>query len=228
MMGVTHADARRYLDAGRDQLTRSEREALQAHLSTCTDCEAYSREVTALQANLTRVLHARWDSARPAADLTLRLKVRLTARTRVQHVWRVATSLASVAFLTIVTLAAILVLNNINRPTPVTPSNQSLSVVNTSRSLTETIGPLNLPIYIGDRIRLMDFELANDQLVPGSAVDLTLRWQTQYTVETGYIVFMHVVDAKGNVWRSLMLRLLTAYARRRVGSRARSSLIDIR
>lgn len=199
MMVVTHADARRYLDVGRDQLTRSEREALQAHLSTCTDCEAYDREVTALQADLTRVLHTRWDSARPAADLTLRLKVRLTARTRVQRVWRVATSLASVALLTIVTLATVLVLNNVNRLTPTAPSNQSLSVVNTSQSLTETIGPLNLPIYIGDRIRLLGFELANDQLVPGSAVDLTLRWQTQYTMETGYIVFMHVVDAKGNV-----------------------------
>ncbi|MFN8596555.1 MAG: hypothetical protein U0559_10280 [Anaerolineae bacterium] len=101
--------------------------------------------------------------------------------------------------MTIVTLATVLVLNNVNRLTPTAPSNQSLSVVNTSQSLTETIGPLNLPIYIGDRIRLLELWLANDQLVPGSAVDLTLRWQTQYTMETGYIVFMHVVDAKGNV-----------------------------
>jgi hypothetical protein len=68
-----------------------------------------------------------------------------------------------------------------------------------TQSVTSTSGSLTFPIAIGDRIRLIGFDLVSDQLVPGSAIDFTLRWQTQYTVAAGYMVFVNVVDAQGNV-----------------------------
>jgi len=198
---LSHHQAQHYLLDGRDQLARAEREALYAHLAACPDCQAYSREVAALQTGLTRALHARWDSARPPADSLLRLKLRLTARNRSQRLRDTLSTLTSAAALIAVIMLAVMALNNVKPAEPTTQpgtSHNLLTVFNLAQSVTGTVGTVALPVAIGDRIRLIDFDLASDQLVPGSAVDLTLRWQTQYTMTDGYSVFMNIVDAQGN------------------------------
>lgn len=199
---LSHAEARQYLQAGRDQLDRGEREALQMHLADCAECDAYRRELAALQADLTRTLHARWDSARPTADSMLRLKLRLTARNRSQRLRDTLATLTSAAALLAVIVLAVMALNQAGLSAPTLQPNaqprEPLTVINLARSVTGTVGTVALPVAIGDRIRLIDFDLTSDQLVPGSAVDLTLRWQTQYTMTDGYSVFVNIVDAQGN------------------------------
>lgn len=199
---LSHDQAQHYLLDGRDQLARAEREALHAHLADCPDCQTYGREVTALQIGLTRALHARWDGAHAADDSMLRLKLRITARNQSQRVRDMVSTLTSVAALAAVVLLAVLALNNAGLSTSTAQPNaqrrEPLTVINLAQSVTGTVGTVNLPVAIGDRIRLIDFDLASDQLVPGSAVDLTLRWQTQFTMTDGYIVFMNIVDAQGN------------------------------
>ena len=196
---MTHDQARQYLLDGRDQLAAFEREALHAHLISCAACQAYSHEVTTLQTTLTRVLHTRWGTARPSNDSMLRLKLRITARTRLQRLQSLAASLTSVTALAAVIVLAVFALNNAYRAAPAAPPVQPRASNGVTQSVSGTIGALTFPIAVGDRIRLVGLDLANDQLVPGSAIDITLRWQTQYTTTTGYMVFVNVIDAQDNV-----------------------------
>jgi hypothetical protein len=197
---LTHDQARQYLLDGRDQLGHVEREALHAHLANCTACQAYNHELASLQSTLTRTLQTRWGRTRPANDSMLRLKLRITARTRAQRMWGTISSLASVAALAAVIVLAVFVLNNVNQTTPAAlPPGQPFTSRAVTQSVTRTSGSLTFPIAIGDRIRLIGFDLVSDQLVPGSAIDFTLRWQTQYIMADGYMVFVNVVDAQGNV-----------------------------
>lgn len=199
---LTHDQARQYLLDGRDQLAAFEREALLAHLSNCAACQAYSRELSLLQTSVTRTLHARWGQARPANDSMLRLKLRITARTRAQRTWATISSLASITALAAVIMLAVFVFSNVNQTppaAPATPPVQPRALGSVTQSVSGTIGALTFPIMVGDRIRLVGFELVNDQLVPGSAIDFTLHWQTQYPMPNGDILLVRVVDAQGNV-----------------------------
>jgi hypothetical protein len=197
---LTHDQARQYLLDGRDQLDRVEREALLAHLASCAACQSYSHELASLQTTLTRTLRTQWGRARPANDSMLRLKLRITARTRVQRLQSIAASLASVAALAAVIVLAVLTLNNANQTTPAAPPlPQPIAARGVTQSVTGTIGALTFPIAVGDRIRLVGFDLVDDQLVPGSAIDFTLHWQTQYAMPYGDILLVRVVDEQGNV-----------------------------
>jgi len=199
-LALTHDQARQYLLDGRDQLNPIERNALIAHLAACETCQAYNHELTDLQSKLTRTLRTRWGSTRPAGDSMLRLKVRITARTRVQRLMNAATLLASITALAVVTVLAIWLFSAANRITPVAPPPaQPFASSGITQSVTGTIGSLTFPIAIGDRIRLIGFDLASDQLVPGSAIDFTLHWQTQYSMLNGDILLARVVDEQGKV-----------------------------
>ncbi len=57
--------------------------------------------------------------------------------------------------------------------------------------------PLNL--QLGPSIRLLGYEVAQDSVQPGGAVDLTLYWQAVEPVTARYKVFTHVL---GEVWNA--------------------------
>ena len=63
MPDLNHQQSRNYLHKASDGLLGSvEHIMLDAHLDACPDCRAYSNELNALQNDLHRILHARWDS----------------------------------------------------------------------------------------------------------------------------------------------------------------------
>jgi LysM repeat protein len=70
MAEITHPQARTLLESAADRsLATADRVALDAHLQKCTACRAYADSLAALEANLRKTLHARWDRYRPALNL---------------------------------------------------------------------------------------------------------------------------------------------------------------
>jgi hypothetical protein len=51
---------------------------------------------------------------------------------------------------------------------------------------------------LGDQINLLGFEVA-DSVSPGEDIDVTLYWEAQREPEEDYIVFVHVLDAEGQI-----------------------------
>lgn len=77
MMGLTHDEARRYVQVAADKrLGVGERKALEAHLAECVECRAYAAEMDALQLTLTRALRARWDRRRAPINLVKKAQIR--------------------------------------------------------------------------------------------------------------------------------------------------------
>ncbi len=56
---------------------------------------------------------------------------------------------------------------------------------------------VNLPF--GDAITLKGYTLAGDKLAPGDIVQITLFWETAVPLDTRYKVFLHLVDASGQL-----------------------------
>ena len=62
MIGITHKQARRYINALADNLIEEqEREDLNAHLDTCEECRAYATQMKNLESRLQHSFHHRWD-----------------------------------------------------------------------------------------------------------------------------------------------------------------------
>jgi mannosyltransferase len=55
-----------------------------------------------------------------------------------------------------------------------------------------------LDLRLGDSIRLLGFQLAQDQVQPGGVVDLTLYWQTDQPVTARYKAFTHLLGERWN------------------------------
>ncbi|MBK9051019.1 MAG: hypothetical protein IPL78_08915 [Chloroflexi bacterium] len=66
-----------------------------------------------------------------------------------------------------------------------------------STPATDMNTPLNL--RFGDSITLLGYTLAETNLAPGDIVQITLFWQTDTPLETRYKVFLHLVDANGQL-----------------------------
>ncbi len=60
--------------------------------------------------------------------------------------------------------------------------------------------PYPLRADFGDQIRLLGYDLAENQARPGDTLHLTLYWQALRPAEASYTVFTHLLDAQERVW----------------------------
>ena len=65
MKVFSHQHSRRLLFIPVDELSTGEQAKLAYHLAGCAECRAYASELQTLQHDLTRLMHARWDSLSP-------------------------------------------------------------------------------------------------------------------------------------------------------------------
>jgi hypothetical protein len=49
-------------------------------------------------------------------------------------------------------------------------------------------------VTVGGRATLLGYDLDSDTLAPGQSFALTLYWQAEATPETGYVIFVHLLD----------------------------------
>ncbi|MBP7998027.1 MAG: hypothetical protein KA314_02540 [Chloroflexi bacterium] len=66
-----------------------------------------------------------------------------------------------------------------------------------SAAATELATPLNL--HFGDHITLLGYTLPATTLTPGDIIQITLFWQTDAPLETRYKLFLHLLDANGQM-----------------------------
>mgnify|MGYP001041897964 CR=1 FL=1 len=52
---------------------------------------------------------------------------------------------------------------------------------------------------LGGKIELLGYELKEEPMRPGEALELTLYWQAREEIEQSYIVFTHLLDGEGNI-----------------------------
>jgi len=52
---------------------------------------------------------------------------------------------------------------------------------------------------LGGKIELLGYELEEEPIRPGGALELTLYWQAREEIEESYIVFTHLLDGEGNI-----------------------------
>ena len=64
---LSHARARRLLNALPTELSAPEQADLAGHLTGCAECREYAGYLNTLQPTLWRAMHARWDSRRPSS-----------------------------------------------------------------------------------------------------------------------------------------------------------------
>jgi predicted anti-sigma-YlaC factor YlaD len=63
MTGVSHKQARLYIQAAQDGLLKEGKQsALEEHLKVCKACRAYSDELSGITTNLKDAFHSRWDT----------------------------------------------------------------------------------------------------------------------------------------------------------------------
>lgn len=58
--------------------------------------------------------------------------------------------------------------------------------------------PLNASL--GERITFLGYDMPRNRVAPGDTLPLTLYWQTERSTETGYTVFIHLLDAQNRIW----------------------------
>ena len=61
-----------------------------------------------------------------------------------------------------------------------------------------------LQVNLADRIVLESAELRQETFRPGGVVAVALRWQALYSIDTHYVVFVHLIDPNANFEDSLM------------------------
>jgi hypothetical protein len=63
------------------------------------------------------------------------------------------------------------------------------------------VPPISQPrdAVLGDRVRLLGYDLPLEEAVAGGFVDLTLYWQCVREMDTGYTVFVHIMDSEGKI-----------------------------
>jgi hypothetical protein len=70
------------------------------------------------------------------------------------------------------------------------------------------VPPISQPrqVVLGDGVRLLGYDLSSEEAVAGGFVDLTLYWQCVREMDTGYTVFVHIMDSEGKIvgqWDSM-------------------------
>lgn len=185
MSGDPHEHARRLLHWGRATLAPAERAALDAHLAACAECRAYQAELTALQVQLTRTLHARLSYAHRPSTTGGPARLPVPRATTRQRIWQLSTSLAQWAAL--IVLIAVLV--------GTLEARRAATVSGVDRAV--KINRLAAPVQMGDRLALLAAELIATTYAPGDAIDLTLRWTTQLPSRISYVVVLDLIDEQG-------------------------------
>jgi hypothetical protein len=51
----------------------------------------------------------------------------------------------------------------------------------------------------GGQIRLLGYDIVEDDLATGGSMTITLAWQAVQSIETNYSVFLHLLDARGQI-----------------------------
>ena len=70
MIEITHLEARSLLQAAADHtLNPEEKSLLDAHLSNCEECNKFAEEISALETNLRKLFHTKWDPQQPDLNL---------------------------------------------------------------------------------------------------------------------------------------------------------------
>jgi hypothetical protein len=205
MTALTHAQARYYLHVGRESFDNAAQSELKQHLIACADCRSYVAELTTLQSSLSRAMRARWDRHLPPADLTPRIQTRIGRKTALGQVLNFGGSLVTISLLII--LAGVLIwVIGVTGPSNVNPSGQPAtggaaesSVPNNTVPIVITPTPIPGLAVFGDRITLLDVDVAETRAMAGSTISLTLHWQTQAVMTTSYTVFVHLLDGEGNL-----------------------------
>ncbi|MFQ5885884.1 MAG: hypothetical protein ACE5II_01475, partial [Anaerolineae bacterium] len=52
---------------------------------------------------------------------------------------------------------------------------------------------------LGDGIHLLGYSLVDQKAKPGEIIRLTLQWKASEEIETGYKVFVHLLDGEGRI-----------------------------
>ena len=101
MSDLSHEQTRCLLHAGRGHLRPNEIAALDAHLAACAECRTHGEQLKSVQANLSRVLHLRWDSARPAEGLEHKVQARLQRQDAPRQILGFAVGIAGLVALAV-------------------------------------------------------------------------------------------------------------------------------
>lgn len=56
-----------------------------------------------------------------------------------------------------------------------------------------------LGVRLGEGIHLLGYSLVDQKVRPGEIIRLTLHWKTSEEIETGYKVFVHLLDGEGRI-----------------------------
>ena len=208
MTVLKHEQARYYLHIGHEQLDPDECAKLDVHLAECVECQTYATELNLLQAGLSRMMQARWSTARPDPDLRNRIQASLQSHLVQRRVWGWASSLASVMVATGLVIVFVWVLK-LTGPVTVVPATQVTATVlaiestpqppNVSAQITNNGKPFTGPAIFEGQIALLDFTLEDDHVLPGSAIGLRLRWEARAEIMTNYNVFVHVLAPDGGL-----------------------------
>ncbi|MBN1813304.1 MAG: glycosyltransferase family 39 protein [Anaerolineae bacterium] len=67
------------------------------------------------------------------------------------------------------------------------------------RPVTEPVVPKKMDAELGGTIRLVGYRLAQEEVLPGDAVVLTLYWRAEQAVESDYTVFVHLQGTDGGL-----------------------------
>lgn len=204
MTVLTHQQVRYALHIGRESFDAAAQSELKQHLVECAACRTYAAELTTLQASLSRVMRARWESHRPPVDSIPRIWARVDRKAAQRRVLRFGGSWVTTGALAI--LAGVLIwMISVTGPSNENPGGQSAA-----GSASGSAVPVPTPVVIvptpipglaifGGNITLIDGDLAETRFVAGSTISLTLHWQAHAAMTTSYNVSVHVLDVEGNL-----------------------------
>ncbi|GAB4470756.1 MAG: hypothetical protein Kow00124_07210 [Anaerolineae bacterium] len=57
--------------------------------------------------------------------------------------------------------------------------------------------PDPLAITLGDHVRILDYHLSREELLPGDQIDVTVTWQVIRPTDVPYAVFIHMINPQG-------------------------------
>lgn len=148
-------------------------------------------------------LGARATTPRPPVELKEQLRQQLLASYQVHwttRLWRGASSAVAIAALVLVVVAAWWIITN---NTQSVPGGQAVSEPPILESPAAEVSP-NAPSHrlgarFGEAIELVGYDLADDTLLPGEEIMLTLYWQTLAQPQVDATLFVHLYDEEGGL-----------------------------
>jgi 4-amino-4-deoxy-L-arabinose transferase-like glycosyltransferase len=78
-------------------------------------------------------------------------------------------------------------------------SEMTIEAATRSFELPDEMIALDAPVIIGEQIALIGYQTESTRVAPGGTIDLNLVWRAEEAIPIGYTVFIHVIDADGNL-----------------------------